>query len=364
MDTPWPDVLFQESRYKKTGEQEIKDIDPSKTKSIQEKTSHKAITCLKIYDDDDDEYTQLEIHDKGLRALIQIMMAHCHYLGPELEPEMPMHLYSPYNPFIHDWVNLEALAGSKDDNDAMKALKERINDIKSPSGSNTTQWPENVKNFVNEEGMLQQARQKLRVLLDLIKTEPRIVKPYFEQIQDLGRDNIVFDCLWTIFRPGDVVVSDTYFKEKQAFIVNFVSHDDITEDTPQKEKIDWSLICWAYDYQGSTFQRISVKLRIPFFRMPSPITALPVFPIRYLPQPRREELERALKAGGERFQKLCLERDKKMFEFKIDKQESESGSAEDHSDKSKETSNSQFAAPCSIWPIDHGSALMVQCPPL
>lgn len=251
---------------------------------------------------------------------------------------------------------LEELASTNDDNPTVKDFQKRLTKIRSGSGKAMAQWPKHVKDFAGRPTRVKRARHLLRFLLELAKKESTVLT-YFTDITDLGKDTISFDYLWTIFHPGDIVISETVFGEKQALIVNYSSKANTVKVQPsddRQESESWYVICWAYDYDGVTFKRVPVRLRIKSFKNALKITTLPVYPIRYLQQKDQDDLKKRLEARGERFKHLCLQQqDKKMFEYS-DGRRKQSHLGGVYGSESMEQSKHQSSRSRSIGAIDHG----------
>jgi hypothetical protein len=168
--------------------------------------------------------------------------------------------------------------------------------------------PKPLREFANDEQAQNHGRSRLRLLLDLTlevikatSSEPNLSELLLEP-RPTNLDTIVFEQLWTLFTPGDIVISESFLGEAQAFIVNESLESPIESPSRGNRTRYWSLTCWAYDWTGTTFKRVPVELRVNDFRGARKIESLAVYPRRYLPPDKWQGLiER-----GKRFRELCI----------------------------------------------------------
>ena len=136
----------------------------------------------------------------------------------------------------------------------------------------------------NPETVLAKAKEVLVTLLDHVRSSPD-VETYLSAI-NTARDNgtIQFDCLWTIFPPGELVYSAPFMAKDQMFVVKECSkrisyHSDSGSSRDQR-KI-WKLHCWSYDWNGKYFTRIPVVFQFEDFTGAKLINTLHCHPFRY-----------------------------------------------------------------------------------
>lgn len=146
----------------------------------------------------------------------------------------------PFPPLIHNWAKLQELS------------KERADDKE-----------------------CELARRDLRSLLLEVRRSNEC-KEYFDSLEQFLKDRVIsFECLWTIFPPGTIVLATPY-KETQAFVVSDVAYffpygvdqnvrrtlRDIDSDD-DGEFDNWlALQCWCYGITPpfASFSSISHEL--------------------------------------------------------------------------------------------------------
>lgn len=255
--------------------------------------------------DRDTSHAKININDPELNTLMQILLAHYPGYGPDI-PKISFTM--PFEPIVQSWDSLMAVVSEgKEQRSALLDLKERLESMKTLEPG----MPKALREFANDEQAQNRARRKLRLLLELtlqvIKATPS--EPNLSELllgsglsSPKNLDTIVFEQLWTLFTPGDVVISKSFLGEAQAFIVNESLESSIESPSRWNRTRYWSLTCWAYDWTGTTFRRVPVELRVNDFRGARKIESLAVFPLKYLPSEKWQELiER-----GKRFRELCI----------------------------------------------------------
>ncbi|KAH7128015.1 hypothetical protein B0J13DRAFT_143063 [Dactylonectria estremocensis] len=253
---------------------------------------------------DDDDFiikANIRITDPELQALIQIVFAHYPGFGPDM---VVTTLDSPFEPFIQYWRDLQALAKGDENHPAVLAFRKRLQRFKE-SGRDMTGWPKRLDDFAKSDDSLERTRENLEMLLEVIHEAVRgragdqSLSRILEDDSPTSQEIVNFENLWTIYKPGDIVVSRVFLDELQAFIV----HESMESAMERKAfSPHWRLVCWTYDWTGKTFRRISAELRVDFFKGTRKVQSLPVFPVKYLSETEREHLEQR----GRRFQQICL----------------------------------------------------------
>ena len=237
----------------------------------------------KVYSDGDAEGNQGEIDfiSPDLWNLLKRLLGHYPYnifQGP------PITLSSPYEPLILYWDKLEEA---------------------------TKQEPKDDKD--------RQARSDLKLLLDAIAAGSGDVKldKYFKSRASMKKqDAVTFDTLWTLFPPGTLLYGKPFQGQDQVFIVydNERVWPYLRRGTP-REQDPWSLLCWTYDWDGTMFRRMPLKIDFEHFEQHKPITSLPYFPFKL--HMDYEEIKRNLIERGKRYRQLCTAtQGSRMFDFK------------------------------------------------
>lgn len=268
---------------------------------------------LSINEDDFISKATARINDPQLQALLQIFFAHYPSFGPDL---VGFSIGSPFEPFVQHWWDLKALLENDKDHPAVKQFSERVEHFKKmhqePIG-----WPPRLGQFLRAEDSFIKAKPHLEILMDLIYETIRGRSGehgLFRILQEdpaLGQEEVPvsFDTLWTVFKPGDIVVSRPFLDQPQAFIV----HESMESGIERDEKpVFWKLICWSYDWTGKTFRRFPVELRVEYFRGTRRLDLLSVFPLKFMDKEKIENL----KKRGQHFYDICMrERGSRVFQY-------------------------------------------------
>ncbi|KAH0431934.1 AAA family ATPase [Colletotrichum camelliae] len=140
----------------------------------------------------------------------------------------------------------------------------------------------------------------LRSLVEFIDHK---LKPKQDYLESTSCNQVSFNDLWHLFKPGTEVVEQG---GKQAYVVIRVqvpihkieepwgrwsrgSRDD-SEEQPTEDWINFRLYCTYIDFDGKYFGPISKTFIIPPFGDLKPITSLLVYPVRFKGQDARRDL--------------------------------------------------------------------------
>lgn len=292
-------------------EEVVTDVDaPSESKDQADKSSEpekkhhltKAPITLSLGLNEDDYITRatVRVNDTELQALLQIFFAHYPGFGPDLEV---FTIDCPFEPFVQNWQDLRALAKCEsDENTVVQDFQKRLKRLE----DSLTGWPKRFTDFAAREDGVFRCKENLNMLLDLMyetvkrragdQSLPRILD---EETSLASRETVNYEILWTVYKPGDIVISRLFLDEPQAFIV----HESM-ESAKEKDGMTphWRLVCWSYDWNGKTFHRVPVELRIDFFKGIRHVRALPVIPLKYFPEDEKKQMEER----GRRFREICL----------------------------------------------------------
>lgn len=218
--------------------------------------------------------TELKIENDDVKNILQRHLKHY----PRYHWEIPnLRIFSPFEPLIHNW----------------EALTKAVTDNPGDRG-----------------------HQDLAAILEAVKAS-KDVKEYFES-DYAGEKEVLFDFLWTIFPPGELVImSNGFMKHPQLFVVRNVYK--IRHLGGQNKAVN--LMCWSYDWDGTskTFNRACVDIRIDLFKGQRRITTLPCYPLKYYEDgdsDKLEELKLKLVKRGMVFHDLCTrQRGNQLFEY-------------------------------------------------
>ena len=252
-------------------------------------------------------YTTITIEDDGLKALLFHVLSH-HPLCSHWER---MAFISVFEPFVHNWSHLKDIV----DNDHSRPIVADLHRELDSASLNNKLVP------LRDSKIRTKAVADLKELLQLVRDTPDL-EPYFSGAGTIheNTDTIPFDYLWTIFRPGEIVISRQYMGQLQAFIYK----ESIKDIDRRSEKPVWNLVCWTYDWNGSEFNRVSVKFTVEAYKGNKSISSLICYPIKHYKGTSEdndtlgkvespEELKHALIRRGKRFRELCLKKQGSQF---------------------------------------------------
>lgn len=232
-----------------------------------------------VENDGQDNSGELEIVSRDLWNLLKELLKDYPY---HLFQGDPVTILSPYEALILKWDKLQT------------AAKESLVDEKE-----------------------KQARMDLQLLLDTISTgsgDPKLDKYFKTRDSNREQKSVTFESLWTLFPPGALVYGRLFQGQDQIFIVL-----DNYRPWPRNESEPppWTLQCLTYDWDGMTFKRRAVDLKIPNFENAKPITSLDFFPLDYYPD--LDDLKRRLLDRGAKYKQFCTAKQgSQMFDYKGD----------------------------------------------
>ena len=254
--------------------------DPPPSVPLETITSH-AFTLRKIVCSNPEENEgEIEFIDRHLWDLLKDLLRHYPYhmfQGPRNT------LSSPYEPLILHWDKLK------------KATKEGIK---------------------NEDD--KQARSDLELLLDTLSSssgDPKLDKYFKTRDSNKEQRAITFEGLWTIFPPGSLIYGQPFQGQHQVFVVldNMQPWPFIRRSSTRAQH-PWYLLCWTYDWDGTKFRRLCLKLRFEYFEGLKPITSLPFCPFEH--HEKHDDIRKDLIARGREYRRLCTARQSsQMFEY-------------------------------------------------
>ena len=220
-----------------------------------------AFTWIRTYDANDKyERTDVEIRPGPLADILRDSLKHY--------PDFPLHdtlmsFGSPFYCFVHNWTKLEAKANGDGDKQST-------------------------------------ASKDLKQLLEYLSDTAELTS-YFRDFHPAKKpQRINFQFLWTIFPPGCLIYSKPVMGEDQVLLLQYANEDKL-EDSGKKGLI---LTCWAYDWNGETFNRVAYDLEIESFDDAKPINQLDHYPLEYHRDP--ETVRSHLIERGEKYRNLCV----------------------------------------------------------
>jgi hypothetical protein len=270
------------------------------------------LTWLRVFDVINKyDHSEVEIESFELRNLLHVELAHdprFHSQPDSLKNSIT--LTSPFEPLVHNWERLEALAITADDSAARKNLQRRIDRGVAENSRN-----DSALVVLADEEKRKKAFADLGALLNQVRTTPEL-KPYFPVQRQ--RISVQFDYLWTIFPPGELVYSAVFNRKDQIFIVKeCVAHFTKQSDSGKERDVKrfWSLVCWTYDWNGRTFNRVPITFRFEEFQGARVTNTLHCHPLRYH-NADTVKLKRDLIRRGKIFRDLCIRQNgSQMFDY-------------------------------------------------
>ncbi|KAK1839779.1 ATPase [Colletotrichum chrysophilum] len=279
--------------------------------------------------------TEISVQAPELKALLSVALEaypNLHLPPPDSpsswdKTKDPVVFVSPCEPLIHNWDRLNALA--IEDSLRTEEMKVRIQKL-GPRTDVTMAGSEEQKaralEYLGKASNLENARAQLKLMLKLVKTIPELGK-YFQSVEAQNNTgSIQFEHLWTIFPPGEIVFSTLFMNEPQLFIVKDSNDTRDIDERPGKDTSDvsWSMVAWAYDWDGACFKRVPVQFRFEQYTGSKVISTLHCHPFKFhkpedasrSDEASREAMEEALLERGKRFAELCVKQQgSQMFDY-------------------------------------------------
>ncbi|KAL8647692.1 MAG: hypothetical protein Q9210_005401 [Variospora velana] len=260
---PEPSRIRYKECHWKDGYQTTKDVEGLQKQAATEvdENVEPAFTWIRTYDESNRyERTDVEIRPGPLADILRDSLKHY--------PDFPLHdrlmsFSAPFNCFVHNWTKLQAKADGDGDKQST-------------------------------------ASKDLKQLLEHISATAELT-PYFQDLHPAKNSKkINFQFLWTIFPPGCLIYSKPVMGEDQVLLLQLADENKL-EDSGKKGLI---LTCWAYDWNGETFNRVAYDLEIESFDDAKHINMLDHYPLEYhreLKKVRSDLIER-----GKKYRNLCV----------------------------------------------------------
>ena len=267
-------VRFREIRYN-DGFQVTTDTVGCKepTADRKEENTNYAFIWSREYDRENKySHTIVEIQSETLADLLKANLSH--YLWFPHHDKV-IKFSSPFEIFVHNWTKLLDVA-------------------KPCSGDNHKQGT---------------AKKDLQQLMKQISTSEDLVQ-YFQDFDPVNKPKTVtFNFLWTIFPPGCLVYSAPVMQKDQVLILQCSETEE-----PANSKKKFSLTCWAYDWNGETFNRVPYDFFIESFSGTKSINTLDHYPLGY--HRDSKGIRTRLISRGQRYRQLCIcKSGSQMFDY-------------------------------------------------
>ncbi|KAF7936395.1 uncharacterized protein EAE98_002614 [Botrytis deweyae] len=226
-------------------------------------------------DQNEGNYSQVEMISDGLWNLLKQILNH--WLDHIFDGS-PVLLYSPYEPLVLYWDDLN--------NAAEKEV---------------------------EDAVEKQARADLKLLLETIGSgsgDAKLDKYLKSRKSNMDQRTVTYETLWTIFAPGTLVYGRFFQGEDQVFLV--YESEWLWSLNPRPRY--WELTVWSYDWNGRIFKRSPAIIKIEAFEGQKAISSLSVFPLKF--HDDVESVKRRLIERGRKFRGYCMSNNAdRMFDY-------------------------------------------------
>ena len=204
-------------------------------------------------------FNQIDLGQGALRNLIKDVLIDYPHVQSWTSPRINVN----FDYLVYEWDQLEA------------AVEEKMED--SPD--------------------IKQARKDLAKVLDYVRNSKQLEAYFRTRKANLEQNAVEFAYLWTIFRPGDNVISNTFMEERH--ILRVVSANEGSKAS--------DIRCWYYDHDGNKHIPCEVDFKVEKFENARPIDSLPVYPLHYYKALEDQEaLKKELIDRGRNFERYSM----------------------------------------------------------
>jgi hypothetical protein len=187
----------------------------------------------------------------------------------------------------------------------------RIKTLSSPFQSLIWCWDDanNIAEATNDSSNEEeiQARLDLKQLLQIISTSSGStpVDRWFRERQSfLETKMISHNSLWAVFPRGCSIVGKPFENEPQIFLVQAC---DSVRDSQRSDQSSTRIICYAYDWDGTKFNRVPYSAIIGYYDDKRKINELPFYPLEFHQDIDPEKrLVDELEKRGQKFRSYCV----------------------------------------------------------
>ena len=161
----------------------------------------------------------------------------------------------------------------------------------------------------------QQARSDLALLLDTITNgsgDSRLDRHLKTREANKLQRLVSFETLWTLFPPGTLVYGRPFLGQDQVFVAT-EPKNTWPRGRDDDDNRKWTLGAMMYDWDGRSFKRRKVYLKIPSFEGYKAIDDLPFFPL--VCHPDESKLRQTLIKRGGAYKKLCDIEKPRMYTY-------------------------------------------------
>lgn len=198
------------------------------------------------------------------------------------------------------------------------ATKDSEDVKKEKAGNELTKDPtEEEKLIIESKKELKTVRKivnGMKCLLQFMDKDLQDIMEIRREIKEVTLQEIAFEHLWHLFKPGDLVISNK--PKEQAYRVLHAGGGRPFRDkvdmagrplinSGQKITSKFTLDCFYIDFNGTHYGPAPKKISISPYEGKRQITALDVIPITFLPDKDAQDIEETLVARGKKFVKLA-----------------------------------------------------------
>lgn len=319
-------IRYRQVKYTEDGLEDTRDISEKEFAKVEQSGKSKQgddIVWTRHFNNENKyDRTEAQVVGTELQDLLKVMLSHdprLHFSSDGDKNDIT--LVSPFEPLLHIWPKLEKLTEGETDEPQWTEVRDRFKEMKKATRKGIVLSP-----LVEIEDRLRKAKKDLTTLLDHIRATQE-VSSYFSSGLDASKTSgtIQFEYLWTLFPPGELIISTVFMKQPQIFIVkeslSYITYENERDrDREQKQqKRYWTLDCWSYDWNGKKFNRVPITFKFDNFQGSRKINTLPCYPLKYRDDAEdtdNEQLKTKLIERGKLFWDYCTRKPgKQMLDY-------------------------------------------------
>jgi hypothetical protein len=156
-------------------------------------------------------------------------------------------------------------------------------------------YRQEIYNYSNSASLSKKEKQYMEVLTTFMKLNLGQTEKMYDRLVPNGL--ISFSYLWTLFRPGDIVVRHI---DERVDCFEVISTENKVKD--DEKYLQLTTHCW--DYDGTRFGRLQVELIIHDFSGVRKILDMSIYPMHQLPPDKQVSLEAEIIARGHKWRSL------------------------------------------------------------
>lgn len=185
---------------------------------------------------------------------------------------------------------------------------------------------EKEANKETEDVEEKQDLENLKVMMQIMSTnsgDPKLDTYFRSRSANLKNGKITYETVWTLFPPGEMVISRPFLEKDQLFIVQDCLRYGwpLMESNRRRKPAPWTVICWSYDWDGAYFDRKPFEFHIEYFSGTRFINSLNIYPVNFYREPGTDatwevSLKPTLIERGKRFREICVApKGSRMFDY-------------------------------------------------